>query len=125
MAAPGVIASGAGARLQRTPELGFGERGHLLIDAQLLRRGVKGRHRRAELREQAILCVQCIAMRVEAVQRAKEDLPAHSESRSNLDDLRHLLELLANRPFIDCTASAARPAQGIWTWLIMISPIPR
>ena len=95
MAAPAVIATPAGARLARAREFGFGERRHLLIDAQFLCCGIECGNSRAELPQQSVLRRKLIAVRVETVERAEKDLPAHSQRAAHLNDLRYLLELLS------------------------------
>src|ERR1044072_6687286 len=88
--------TGAGAvRWIGPAEVRRGERGHILREAELVRRGVKGIESLAQFGEQIRLARQLIAVRVVTADRAEEDLALHAQVSAGGDQLRDHIELLA------------------------------
>src|SRR5581483_12162713 len=79
VAAPSVLAAAARARLERAAEVGEREGGHAGVDVEFARGVGEGQQRGRQLREQIALLVDLVAVRVEAAERAEEDLALQSE----------------------------------------------
>src|SRR6185437_10338535 len=90
MAAPGVIAAAAGSRLERAAEIGFGEGRHVFGYAELLRCVIERRDRLAQLRVERVVGVDLVGVRVEAAERAEENLAVQLQLRTHGNNLRDL-----------------------------------
>ena len=99
VAAPSVVGAAVRSGLERAAEIGKRKCSHLRRNAQLGRGSVEGGHGRIELREEALLCVELVAVRVEAAERAEENLALQAEREARLHHLRDLLQLAAD----DCS----------------------
>src|SRR5205085_12616825 len=87
------IGTGAVRRISAA-EIGRGESGDLLRDAEFVRRRIKRIQRLAQFRKQIPLPGELIAMRIVTADRAEKNLALHAEIGPRGDELRHHAELL-------------------------------